>query len=269
MRHQHIFRGSAPHPRLVAGSLREASGAYVPVLMGVVAAARRASLRMAARADRTRTISLTLSFVTGYLEASSYASAQILCAHITGSLVLLLVRQPESGWQWRNGGVMLAFVCCVPLTGLLYRHWAKRKRGHAAVLALQTALVAVACVIGLLSELGASAAGRALGGCLLAAAMSAQNALHRLWPELGPSTTVMTANTAEFLLMCCDSARASSPPRELVRAVLARFVLGVCIGTAAHHRIGCSALWLPVLLLAALALHLWLHPVPDRPQRAP
>jgi uncharacterized membrane protein YoaK (UPF0700 family) len=105
-------------------------------------------------------------------------------------------------------------------------------------------------------------------GMIGATAMGVQNAHSRLVARPGVPNTVMTGNVTQVILDTLDlcSPRVTADIKTAARArvakmlpAIAAFGLGAVAGALAYRNFGFWALLVPVIGLAWLAMHAWMH----------
>lgn len=223
----------------------------------------------------TRTFVILLALVAGWVDAGSFVGLHhIMAAHITGNLVILAA-DIATGFQETDLlkiFILPIFFMAVMAITLVHDRYvavyfdpARHIRG---MLAIEAVLIAATGAVGLLASLY----GWALGFWLALAiatpvtlAMALQNAIHRLYPVVGPATTVMTGNITQF---CIDRTRGmtgrASPslindmPKDnsLLPVLILAFGLGCVLGAAVTMQAGNGAFLVPaalILIAAALA----------------
>ena len=157
-----------------------------------------------------RTLTILLAFVAGWVDASSFVGLDhIMAAHITGNLVVLAANVAE-GFKPADLlkiVVLPVFFCAVMVLTLVHdRYWGKHDdapRQVSLLLRLETLLIAGTGVLGACTTL----AGWSLDFWVsllivtpVICGMAVQNATHRLYPAIGPATTVMTGNISQFFI---------------------------------------------------------------------
>lgn len=211
-----------------------------------------------------RITSLVLSVVAGYVDTSTFVLfSGLFAAHVTGNFVLFAVAIGE-GLQDEDYLKLIAFpvfIVAIFVTTWLHdraeRFGEKRSR---ALLWVVTAILLAVGGLGLL-PVRAEAVHYALALALVAA-MGIQNALHRLYAQLGPATTVMTGNVAQLTVSALrrltgrDAAQAGASGtgfRELLWLVVG-FAAGCGLAVPLARYAGLAAILLPALALAATLL---------------
>jgi len=192
---------------------------------------------------------------------------KLMAAHITGNIVLLaadVARGFGVSELIQLAAVPVFFLAVILLTVVHDDHVLPRHARHARVpqlLLIEAWLLvlagAVAAVMAYQSNpLGPGAA--AAIGLPAVLAMACQNAAHRLYPEIGPATTVMTGNITQFCIDQTRRARGLPEPsaaetfpageRELPLLILA-FGIGCVTAAFVTSAIGPSSFLLPGVLL--------------------
>lgn len=188
-----------------------------------------------------------LSFVAGFADAASFVGADgIFCAHVTGNFVVLaadaaLGARTDEWLKLATFPLFVFAVLCATQIG--------RRAGSARALMLTSGvLLGVAAAVGAVTNQVAGLPKTAIVA-LLVLAMGVQNAMHRLYPRLGPMTTVMTGNVTGFLV---DALGATSPSQAGKQRsgvfVLGGFALGCAAGAFGVVQLGFVALALPALV---------------------
>ena len=206
---------------------------------------------------------LLLSAVAGFVDAASYwGLAGLFTSHITGNLVVAAAEIFGVGGPivWVRLAIIPVFVGAVATTTVLSRRCRLSLRTMLGLEAGVLLLFTLFCVG------GSPHSGETLfwAGSLGVLAMAWHNALLReFWGHLAP-TTAMTNNLTQFAadlaaLWVCPPAEKEERRRirERLRkfgGVLLGFTLGAVVGGILTHRLGLSALFLPTLTVAALAL---------------
>jgi uncharacterized membrane protein YoaK (UPF0700 family) len=147
----------------------------------------------------TRIASVVLAFAAGYGDTATFVHvSRLFSSHVTGNFVVFaaaLVRGVNGADRLKLIAVPV-FVVGVVLATVAYDRLTGKDR---MLLAIEAAiLLVVGCV-------ARATTGPAVGGWLAMAlmlAMACQNAGHRLHPQLGPVTAVMTANVTKLVVRC-------------------------------------------------------------------
>jgi uncharacterized membrane protein YoaK (UPF0700 family) len=192
-----------------------------------------------------------LSFMAGFADASSFVGADgIFCAHVTGNFVVLaadLARHARAD-EWLKLATFPIFVAAILVSTSIHRRFGTEPtpRSTRALLAVKSALFAVAVAVTFVVPTSTPGLGRTLVVSLLVAAMGMQNAIHRLTPTLGPMTTVMTGNVTQWFV----EARIPGPPanadkHRLLAFVILAFALGCVGGALGVARFGFAVLVVP------------------------
>jgi len=220
-----------------------------------------------------RTVVILLALVAGWVDAGSFIGLHhIMAAHITGNLVILAA-DIATGFQATDLLKILIlpifFVGVMAMTLVhdryvaLYDDPARHIRG---MLVIEAVLIVGTGAIGLLASL----AGWVLDLWLALAvatpvtlAMALHNAIHRLYPIVGPATTVMTGNITQFFIdrtrgMSGHASRSliNDMPKDdsLLPALIFAFGLGCVLGAAITMQAGNGAFLVPgALILVAAA----------------
>jgi uncharacterized membrane protein YoaK (UPF0700 family) len=88
---------------------------------------------------------------------------------------------------------------------------------------------------------------RAIVVVLLVTAMGVQNALHRLRPALGVTTTVMTGNVTSWIVGTVTPASLEAEKRRFLAAVILVFAVGCAAGALLIAHVGFKGLVIPAL----------------------
>jgi len=212
-----------------------------------------------------------LAFIGGWVDVATFVGlGHLMAAHITGNIVLLAA-DLENGFGETDliklAAIPTFFFAVIIFTLIHDRHLvrAKSREGRMPwILVIEALLLAIA------GGLAAATDGRTPVGFGLAlaisipavVAMACQNASHRLYPSIGPATTVMTGNIAQFFIDRTRQARPSArlPKDEDIRSgerglpvLILSFVLG-CVGAAfLTGAVGPASLLVPAAVLIAMA----------------
>jgi uncharacterized membrane protein YoaK (UPF0700 family) len=215
----------------------------------------------------SRLLLVTLAFVAGFLDTATYvALSGLFVAHVTGNFVLFAaaVMRGITDQDYLKLLSFPVFVLAAMLGTWIYGLLGSPPVRRAIwLLWLEAALIVIAAVMVLIPEIVGTAAsatpGSALPAMLLVVAMGIQNALHRLQPQAGPPTTVMTGNVAQFAVAIVDALRLGTPPDspgvwgKILPPILA-FAVGCLLSAAATTWAGLSAVALPAVLLVAVLI---------------
>lgn len=219
-----------------------------------------------------RTVVILLALVAGWVDAGSFIGLHhIMAAHITGNLVILAA-DIATGFQATDLLKILIlpifFVGVMAMTLVhdryvaLYDDPARHIRG---MLVIEAVLIAGTGAIGLL----VSIAGWVLDLWLALAvatpvtlAMALHNAIHRLYPIVGPATTVMTGNITQFFIdrtrgLAGHASRSliNDMPKDnsLLPILILAFGFGCVMGAAATQQAGNGAFLVPAALILIAA----------------
>jgi uncharacterized membrane protein YoaK (UPF0700 family) len=226
----------------------------------------------------TRTASLLLSFVAGYVDSSTFlALFGFFVAQLTGSFVTV-------GAQMAQGqqGILLTilaiptFVVAGMATTLLGELVGDRRGSPLAwSLALEGALLTAFLIAGAAGEpfVYPNAPLAVAAGLFGLSAMGVQSAAVQLIMRGMPSTNVMTTNTTHIAVLATQTllawrarkiarddraaaARLASTSERLkaVLRVAAGFLIGTVAGTLVYSRIALWALVLPIAIIAGLLI---------------
>ncbi len=220
-----------------------------------------------------RAIVIAMAFIGGWVDVASFVGLDFLmAAHITGNIVLLAY-DLENGFSETDLIKVIAipsfFVAVIVFTLLHDRRIIKAPNQHARLPVILFIEAALLCLAGILAVLVTDwrnptsfGFGLALAIALPAVvAMACQNAAHRLYPTLGPATTVMTGNIAQFFI---DETRRLIPSRSVPEGeklprgerslpiLILAFVLGCVTSAFLTGAIGPASLLAPAALLLFL-----------------
>ena len=219
-----------------------------------------------------------LGFVAGYVDIFTFLGLfGLFVAQVTGSFVTAgaeLVTHDES----ITGKVLavVAFLLAAAISAALIRFVRRRRREPLPImLGLETALLAIFCVIILAGPPVTSAADRSgiLAGMFAAMAMGMQAVIVRLLMRGVPQTNVMTGNltqigieTADLVsawLQCVREPDDHEHRRELaavrarlftVLAVALGFLAGAACGAVSYAKAGLAGAPIAVVIVVGLAL---------------
>jgi uncharacterized membrane protein YoaK (UPF0700 family) len=215
---------------------------------------------------------IMLAFIGGWVDVATFVGLDhLMAAHITGNIVLLAA-DLQDGFGESDLVKVIAiptfFAAVIVFTLIHDRHVvrAKTREGRMPwILVLEAFLLVIAGVLAVATTDGGRPVsfGLALPISIPAVvAMACQNASHRLYPSLGPATTVMTGNIAQFFIDRTRRSRPSArlPADEDIRAgerglpvLIGAFVAG-CVGAAfLTGAIGPASLLVPAAFLVAMA----------------
>jgi uncharacterized membrane protein YoaK (UPF0700 family) len=218
----------------------------------------------------TRTLVIMLALVAGWVDAGSFVGLHhIMAAHITGNLVILAADIATGFHETDLLKIFILpifFVAVMAVTLVhdryvaLYDDPARHVRG---MLAIEVVLIAATGVLGLL----VSFKGWALNFWLALAVatpvtlgMALQNAIHRLYPIVGPATTVMTGNITQFFIDRTRGATGRTSrslindmPKDdsLLPILILAFGLGCVLGAVTTAQTGNGAFLIPAALILA------------------
>ena len=218
----------------------------------------------------TRTLVIMLAFVAGWVDAGSFVGLHhIMAAHITGNLVILAA-DIATGFQATDFLKIVIlpifFVAAMAVTLIHDRYIARYDepaRHIRGMLAVEAVLVAATGVLGLVVSLK----GWPLDFWLALAvatpvtfAMALQNAIHRLYPMVGPATTVMTGNITQFFIdrtrsLAGKASRSliNDMPKDgaLLPILILAFGIGCVLGAVTTKQTGNGAFLIPAALVLA------------------
>ncbi|MGF6759187.1 YoaK family protein [Paraburkholderia sp. GAS42] len=215
-----------------------------------------------------------LSATAGYVDTLSFVALfGLFTAHVTGNFVLI-----GGGIAGYGQGVFLklmafpAFILGVALSSFIIRGGNPETpmRGACMLYAVQALLLLAFCFAGvrLGPKFNPENWAVVVCGMIGATAMGVQNAHSRLVVRPGVPNTVMTGNVTQVILDALDlcSPRVAADIKTAARTRIAKmlpaivaFALGAVAGALAYRNFGFWALLLPVIGLAWLAIHAWMH----------
>jgi len=218
----------------------------------------------------TRLFVIILAMVGGWVDAGSFVGLHhIMAAHITGNLVILGA-DIAGGFQFTDLlkiAILPVFVLAVIAVTLIHdRHMTRHEdpaRRIREMLVVEAALIAATGLLGLLVTLQGWTLGFWLSLAVatpLTCGMALQNAIHRLYPVVGPATTVMTGNITQFVM---DRTRGltglsshsliNDMPRDalLLPVLILAFGTGCVLGAVTTMRLGNGAFLVPAALVLA------------------
>jgi len=219
---------------------------------------------------------VVLAFVAGWCDAGSFVGIDhIMAAHVTGNLVILAANI-ATGFNTSDLAKIVIlpvfFVTVMGFTVLHDRVIARHRDPHRHLMelfVLEALLIAGTGVAGLVIE--ETGSGLDLGTALILAlpvvlGMALQNAAHRLYPAIGPASTVMTGNITQFFIDLTRKMRGRpseslindmpSDPGQLPLLIVA-FGAGCVTGALLTIWLGNGAFLIPAL--AVLACPVLLH----------
>ncbi|MGA8261529.1 MAG: YoaK family protein [Arenicellales bacterium] len=216
----------------------------------------------------TRALVIMLALVAGWVDAGSFVGLHhIMAAHITGNLVILAA---DIATGLRETDLLkiiilpIFFVAVMVVTLVhdryvaLYDDPARHIRG---MLAIEAVLIAATGVLGLLASLKGWALNFRLALAVatpVTLGMALQNAIHRLYPVVGPATTVMTGNITQFFIDRTRGMIGRTPhslindmPKDnsLLPILILAFGLGCVLGAVTTAQTGNGAFLVPAALI--------------------
>jgi uncharacterized membrane protein YoaK (UPF0700 family) len=209
---------------------------------------------VAGKTSPQRWLCPALAFVAGFLDAASFVQlGGVFCAHVTGNLVVVVSELAQLHRpRWSTVATVPVFLLAVALVNRLARpRWTSAPRARGIVLAFEATFVGLATLFGTLVAPGSSTATDAVILLLLVVAMAAQSALHRMFPELGPCSTVMTGNLAHWVLKRSEPVehKPAGSAWQQHGTVVASFSVGCVLGAGLVKQFGLGALSLPLCVL--------------------
>jgi uncharacterized membrane protein YoaK (UPF0700 family) len=216
----------------------------------------------------TRTLVIVLALVGGWVDAGSFVGLhRIMAAHITGNLVILAADIATGFHETDLLKIIILpifFVAVMAVTLVhdryvaLYDDPARHIRG---MLVIEAVLIAATGALGVLVSLKGWALNFWLALVVatpVTLGMALQNAIHRLYPIVGPATTVMTGNITQFFI---DRTRGmigrashsliNDMPKDsaLLPVLILAFGLGCVLGAVTTARTGNGAFLIPAALV--------------------
>ncbi|MDA0218104.1 MAG: YoaK family protein [Proteobacteria bacterium] len=235
-----------------------------------------------------RSLVILLAFVAGWVDASSFVGLDhVMAAHITGNLVVLAsdVAQGFTGKDSLKVVILPVFFLGVMLVTLVHDRFIARIAGSvrqlARLLECEAGLIALSGLLGIWVSLTGIEQDFWIALLVVTPVtfgMAVQNAAHRLYPAIGPATTVMTGNITQFFI---DKARAlggrtsvskiDDMPRNenILPLLILAFGTGCVTGALATAAVGNGAFLLAAAVVVANAATLRQHGVPDRKEPTP
>jgi len=213
-----------------------------------------------------------LAFVGGWVDVATFVGLDhLMAAHITGNIVLLAA-DLENGFGETDLIKVIAipvfFAAVMVFTWIHDRHVVRARSREARmpwILVIEALLLAFAGGLAAVTTDGKTPVdfGLALAISVPAVvAMACQNASHRLYPSIGPATTVMTGNIAQFFIDRTRQARPSArlPKDETTRSgerglpvLILAFILGCVAAAFVTGALGPASLLLPAAILIAMS----------------
>jgi uncharacterized membrane protein YoaK (UPF0700 family) len=200
-------------------------------------------------------IGAALAFTAGFADASTFVGADgVFCAHVTGNFVVLAsdFALRANAEEWLKLATFPIFVGTVLATAGLTRSAAGALPAPMVrrILAVKAGLLGAAALLGLIRAAQAPGLARTTIVGLLVIAMGIQNALHRLHPSLGVTTTVMTGNVTQWLTgWVVARGPGEAGRRRALGTVLASFAIGCAGGAFGVVSIGFGVLVVPAVVV--------------------
>ena len=217
----------------------------------------------------SRVLIILLAFVAGWVDASSFVGLDhVMAAHVTGNLVVLAANVAE-GFEPNDllkiAVLPIFFTAVMILTAIhdrLWNHFGDPPRQVAMPLRVEAALIAGTGFLGIWASLAGWSLGLWTSLVIVTpvlCGMAVQNATHRLYPVIGPATTVMTGNIAQFFI---DQTRRiagrssvsliNDMPRQqgLLPFLILAFGTGCVSGALLTAALGNGSFLVPALLIA-------------------
>jgi uncharacterized membrane protein YoaK (UPF0700 family) len=219
-----------------------------------------------------RTAVILLAFVAGWVDAGSFIGLHhIMAAHITGNLVILAADIATGFHETDLLKILILPIFFFGVMGMtlvhdryvaVYDDPARHIRG---MLAIEAALIAGTGAIGLFASLNGLVLDLWLAIAVatpVTLGMALHNAIHRLYPIVGPATTVMTGNITQFFIdrtrgMTGHASRSliNDMPKDnsLLPLLILAFGLGCGLGAATTRQAGNGAFLIPAALILVAA----------------
>lgn len=196
-----------------------------------------------------------LAFVAGYIDTATFLGvSELFSAHITGNFVVFAIALVHGvrGVDWLKLIALPVFFIGVPLATFLYDRTAARIR---TVLICEAALLGGVGLLALFPQVQPHIAWLAMA---LVLAMAFQNAAHQLDATLGPTSAVMTTNSAKLFVALWRKVLTAPEDVPMVKAdgIGARIIFfagGCAVSAFATHRFGLASVLLPAALVGLVA----------------
>ena len=211
-----------------------------------------------------------LALLAGVTDVTSWILlGGLFTAHITGNIVVLAANI-VSGTPPRFAAVLalpVFVIVVIVATVIARRSGGRRELTRNALLGTQAALLLAAAVLSFTTRASADpdAPLAVLIGICAVAAMAMQNSYLHLVPARAPSTAVMTGNLVTAVIAALDLATADGRASARARwtsswPLLAGFVIGCLVGSAAATVLGDHAAVVPAVLAIAILLSVAFRP---------
>ena len=227
-----------------------------------------------------RSLVILLAFVAGWVDASSFVGLDhVMAAHITGNLVVLAsdLAQGFTGKDSLKVVILPVFFLGVMLVTLLHDRWITRIAGPdrhlARLLECEAGLIALGGLFGAWVSLSGIEQDFWVALMIVTPVtfgMAMQNAAHRLYPAIGPATTVMTGNITQFfidktraMVGLASVSRIDDMPRSenILPLLILAFGTGCAAGALTTAAVGNGAFLVAAVLVLANSLVLRQHGV--------
>lgn len=225
-----------------------------------------------------RKLGILLAFVAGWVDASSFVGLDhVMAAHITGNLVVL-AHDIATGFTIQDSLkviILPIFFLGVMLVTLLHDRFIARIAGTrhqlAHLLTWEGALIALTGLLGAWVTLAGIEIDLWIALLVVTPVtlgMAMQNAAHRLYPVIGPATTVMTGNITQFFIDKtrklgghASVSKIDDMPRNenLLPLLIVAFGSGCVLGALATVAVGNGAFLVAAVVVLANAFQLRQH----------
>ena len=230
---------------------------------------------MRKRTHAGETVTATvLAYISGFVDTLSFiALFGLFASHVTGNFVLIATSIAE---EHRGLWIKLLAVPVFIIAAILTRLYIIRRHHHQRdaathVLMGQAVLLSIFMIIAKMNSplVDHNSAAAIATGLIAAAAMAIQNTAARTFLSHLPPTTVMTGNMMQIIVDAVDimhgQGDVSAQRKRIARLVplMIGFILGTLSGGAGYIFFGFTALIVPAVSVAVLALlvHPSHHPV--------
>lgn len=221
----------------------------------------------------SRALVVILAFVGGWVDAASFVGIDnVMAAHITGNVVILAANLNEGfvASDLIKIVILPVFFGAVMFVTLIHDRIVTRHPNRGLhlprLLFVEAAFIAPTGLIGVWITWEGLHLDFWLGlilVCPVVIGMAIQNAAHRLYPQIGPASTVMTGNITQFFI---DRTRGLMGRRSVskiddmpasnwvVPGIIAAFIAGCALGAVATSHVGNVTFLVPAAAVLAGAL---------------